>query len=76
MGAYRGFMRVTRWYGRLVTSAAAGFMAAMFLCLVGGKLLGGSDGVMLILIALSLPLWIAVSIFSYKALKPEMEVRE
>jgi len=40
MGVYIAFMKVTRFYGRLITSAAAGFMAAMFFCLGGGKLLG------------------------------------
>jgi hypothetical protein len=76
MGIYRVFMKSTRWYGRLVTSAAAGFMAAMFFCLGGGKLLGASDRVMTVLIVLALPLWIVVSVFSYKALKPRLEDRE
>ncbi len=76
MGVYRAFMKFTRWYGRLITSAAAGFMVAMFFCLGGGKLLGGSDGVMMVLIFLAVPLWIVVSVFSYKALKPRLEESE
>ena len=28
-GTYRAFMKLTCWYGRLVTRAAVGFMAAM-----------------------------------------------
>ncbi len=76
MGVYRTFMKFTSWYGRLVTSAAAGFMAAMLLCLGGGKLLGGSDRVMVFLIILALPLWIVVSVCSYKALRPRLEDRE
>ncbi len=76
MGVYRAFMRFTRWYGRLITSTASGFMVAMFFCLGGGTLLGGSDGVMVVLIFLALPLWIVVSVFSYKALKPRQKERE
>lgn len=69
-------MKFTGWYGRLVTSAVAGFMAAMLLCLGGGKLLGAGDGVMVVLIVLALPLWIVVTVFSYKALKPRLEEKE
>ena len=76
MGVYRVFMKSTRWYGRLVTSATAGFMAAMFFCLGGGKLLGASDGVMAALMILAIPLWIVVSVLSYKALKPSLEDKE
>jgi Na+/H+-dicarboxylate symporter len=76
MGLYRAFMKFTRWYGRLITSAAAGLMAAIFLCLGGGKLLGASDRVMAVLIVLAVPLWIVVSVLSYKALKPRLEGRE
>jgi len=76
MDVYRTFMNATSWYGRLVTSAAAGFMAAMILCLGGGKLLGASDRVMVFLVVLALPLWIVVSVCSYKALKPRSDERE
>jgi 4-hydroxybenzoate polyprenyltransferase len=70
---YRAFMRFTRWYGRLVTSVAAGFMAAMALCLVGGRLAGSREWATTVLFMLAVPLWIAVSVFAYKALKPQPE---
>jgi len=76
MGVYRAFIKLTRWYGRLATSAAAGFIAAMFFCLGGGKLLRAGDGVMAVLIVLAVPLWIVVSVFSYKALEPRLEDRD
>jgi hypothetical protein len=72
---YRSFMRITRWYGRLVTSIVAGLMAAMLLCLGGGRL-AGSGGITLLLLILAVPLWIVVSVISYKFLKPEPEGRD
>ena len=76
MAAYRTFMRFTAWYGRLAASAAAGFIAAMALCLVGGRLAGSRDGVVTVLFLLAVPLWIIVSVISYKFLKPEPDHRE
>jgi len=73
---YREFMRFTHWYSRLVTSAVAGLMAAM-LFLFGGARLGGSrDGMIGVLLFLAVPIWILVSVISYKVLKPTSEPRE
>jgi hypothetical protein len=76
MGLYRAFRKVSIWCGRVITSTVAGLMAALLLLLGGGKLLGGSDLVMMFLIVLALPLWIIVSVYSYKALKPTLQDRE
>jgi hypothetical protein len=70
---YRAFMRFAGWYGRLVASVAAGFMSAMALCLGGGRLAGSREWVTTVLFILAVPLWIAVSVFAYKALKPQPE---
>jgi 4-hydroxybenzoate polyprenyltransferase len=69
--AYRAFMKFAGWYGRLVTSAALGFMAALALCLVGGRLWSPHDEITAALLIVALPLWITVSVISYKFLKPE-----
>jgi hypothetical protein len=45
-------------------------------CLGGTRLGGSHDGVTAVLIVLALPLWIVVSVISYKALKPKLENRE
>jgi hypothetical protein len=66
-------MRFARWYGRLITSVAAGFMSAMALCLVGGRLAGPREWVTTILFILAVPLWIGVSVLSYKGLKAEQD---
>ena len=73
---YRAFMKFTRWYLRLATSAAAGFMAAMLFCLGGARLGGSRDEVTAVLLVVALPLWIVVSVISYKALKPRPENRD
>jgi hypothetical protein len=76
VSVYRAFMKFTRWYGRFVTSAAAGLMAALLFCLGGARLGGSRDRVTGILFVLALLLWIVVSAISYKALKPRQENRE
>jgi hypothetical protein len=50
----------------------------MALCLLGGRLAGSrdADAVAVFLFVLAVPLWIVVSLISYKALKPESEKRE
>lgn len=73
---YHAFTRFTRWYLRFVTSAVAGLFAATALCLGGSRLLGSGDDVMSVLFVLAIPLWIIVSVISYKALKPGPENRE
>ena len=69
---YRAFRKVTRWWGRLVTSAVAGLMAALLLCLGGSRLANPSDrdSVAVILLAFAVPLWILVFVVSYRFLKP------
>lgn len=78
LAVYRAFMRFTRWYGRLVASVVAGLMASMALCLGGGRLAGSGsrDEVTAILLILAVPLWIVVSVISYKVLKPGPESRD
>jgi hypothetical protein len=73
---YRVFMKFVCWYGRLVTSAVAGLMAALLFCLAGARLAGSGDSVTVMLVILALPLWIVVSVMSYKILKPTLENRE
>lgn len=75
LAVYRSFMRITRWYGRLVTSIVAGLMAALALCLGGGRLTDSGE-ITLLLLILAVPLWIVVSVISYKFLKPEQESRD
>ncbi len=70
-GVYRTLMKVARWWGRLVTSAVAGLMAALVLCLGRGALAGLSnrDRVTVVLMILAVPLCIFVSVMSYRFLR-------
>jgi 4-hydroxybenzoate polyprenyltransferase len=69
---YRVFIKFVRWYGRLAASTAAGFIAAMALCLVGGRLTGDRDGIATgLLVLLAISLWLAVAVVSYRFLKPD-----
>lgn len=72
LGLYRASMRFTRWCLRLVTGGWSGIVgcnAATVLCLVGGPLVGSSNDVLSVPFVLAVPLWIVVSVVSYKALK-------
>jgi hypothetical protein len=75
---YRAFTKFIRWYGRIVTSLMAGLMAALTLCLLGGKLAGtnNSDQVIVLFIIPALLLWIFVSVISYRFLKPKPNERQ
>jgi 4-hydroxybenzoate polyprenyltransferase len=75
---YRAFIKFVRWYGRIVTSAMAGLMAALALCLLGSKLAGPHNGdqVNVLLIIPALLLWIFVSVISYRFLKPKPDERQ
>jgi hypothetical protein len=70
-------MKVVRWWGRVVTSFVAGLMAALMLVLGGGRLArpGNEDSVALILLVFAVPLFIVVSVISYRLLKPRSEDR-
>ena len=70
--AYHAFMKFARWYGRLITSAVAGLVAALAICLIGGRVIGPHyrDQVTAILAILALPVWILVSVISYRFLRP------
>jgi hypothetical protein len=74
---YRAFMKFARWYGRVATSAAAGLIAALALCLIGGQLAGSQNHhqVSVLLIIMALPFWIFVSVISYRFLKPKPDER-
>jgi hypothetical protein len=65
-------MKLARGCWRLVASAVAGLMAALILTLGGGRLARAADrdAVSAILIFVAIPLWIFVSVISYKFLKP------
>jgi hypothetical protein len=75
--AYRAFMKFVRWYGRVATSAVAGLIAALALCLIGGQLADphNRDQVSALLIILALPFGIFVSVISYRFLKPKPDER-
>jgi Na+/H+-dicarboxylate symporter len=73
---YRAFMKFIRWNLRLATSTTAGLMPAMLFCLGGARLGGSRDEVTAVLLVLALPLWIVVSVISYRILKPKPQNRE
>lgn len=74
--AYRTFMKFIRWNLRLATSAVTGLMAAMLILFCGARLGGERDGVIAVLLVLAVPVWLVVSVISYRVLKPKLENRE
>ena len=75
MNPFGPVMKVIHWYGRVAASLAAGFISALALCLVGGRLAGSHNEIIVILLIVAVPFGIAVAVVSYKILKPPSENR-
>ena len=70
LAIYRALMKSAHWLGRLMSSFVAGFAVAALVGMGGATLAEGYTVAVIFFLSVAIPLWIAVSIFFYKWLRP------